>query len=553
MSWIGDAHKISGGHSFDFGGSIVRTTFKTDNQSGTQEQFNTTQTSNFGPGTGFGLASFMLGLPDSAGRVFGSSEGDYYGNAYSLYLQDNWRARSRLTLNLGLRWDYASPMINSIGSGTFIYETGQYVWSKKNPITGEPANISAGVLEPDRRGFQPRVGIAYQIDSKTVVRASYGIFFDTFGINYAQTQQGNRGDWPFAFPQTVSGLNATTANAFLANPFPGPAQGSTTPLGCLQCLNAWGPTSRTPYVHEWTMSLQRQIGGSVKAEARYFGSHGVKISSQIVDNTGLYAATGPITPRLLWPQFPAYVNNGYNGFSSYYEGLNLVLEKRFSGGLLLSANYTWSKAEDYVDELSDNIQLFGSSPVRLNARNWKGPAGYDVPQRFVASYVYEIPVKSTNRLLNSLAGHWSLSGIISVDNGVPYSARLSADAANIGTVPGRYEEFPSLVGEPHGISDRQPQQWFNTAAFRVPATGTFGNAGRNILRTDGIKTWNASVYKRWPFAESRAVEVRGEFFNLLNRTSFGYPGFIVDSPQFGKQSSTFVSGRQVQIALKLHF
>jgi hypothetical protein len=231
----------------------------------------------------------------------------------------------------------------------------------------------------------------------------------------------------------------------------------------------------------------------------------------------------------------------------------VVFEKRFSKGLLLSANYTWSKAEDYVDELSDNIQLFGSLPARLNVRSWKGVSGWDVPQRFVVSYVYEIPGKTGSKVLNAILANWSTSGIISVDNGVPYSARLTADVANIGTVPGRYTEFPDLVGSPNAISERNPQQWFNTAAFRIPAGGTFGNAGRNILRTDGIKTWNCAVAKRWPFSEARAVELRGEFFNILNRTSFGYPGFIADSPQFGKQSSTFVSGRQIQVALKLHF
>ena len=206
-----------------------------------------------------------------------------------------------------------------------------------------------------------------------------------------------------------------------------------------------------------------------------------------------------------------------------------------------------------MDELSDNIQLFGSLPTRINVKNWKGPSGWDIPQRFVASYVYEIPGKTSNRLVNALAANWSVSGIVSVDNGVPYSARLTSDVANVGTVAGRYEEFPNLVGNPYAISNRQPQQWFNTAAFQIPAAYTFGGAGRNILRTDGIKTWNASLYKRFPFAERRSLELRGEAFNIMNRTTFGYPGFIADSPQFGKQSSTFVSGRQIQVALKVHF
>ena len=276
-SWIADGSKTSGHHTIDFGGSIQRTTFKTNNQSGIQVQFTANQTSGFVSGTGSGLASFMLGIPESAGRVIGNTEGDMYGNTYSTYVQDNWRVNTRLTVNLGLRYDYASPMINRNGSGTFVYETGQYLWNMKNPITGEPANTSPGVIDPDRNNFQPRVGIAYQFNKTSVVRASYGIFFDTFGINYAQTQQGNRGNWPFAFPQTVSGLNQTVPTAFLTNPFPEQAAGSRTPLGCQQCLNAWHDTSRTPYVQQWTLSLQKQITPSLKAEAIYFGSHGVKV------------------------------------------------------------------------------------------------------------------------------------------------------------------------------------------------------------------------------------------------------------------------------------
>jgi outer membrane receptor protein involved in Fe transport len=365
-SWIADASKTAGKHTIEFGGNVQRTTFKTNNQTGIQEQFTANQTSNYTSGTGFGLASFMLGIPESAGRVIGNTEGDMYGNTYSLYVQDNWRFSPRLTLNLGIRYDYASPMINRNGSGTFVYETGQYVWNMKNPITGEEANVSPGVIDPDRNNFQPRVGIAYQINPATVIRTSYGIFFDTFGINYAQTQQGNRGNWPFAFPQSVSGLNQGVPNAFITNPFPGEAAGSRTPLGCQQCLNAWHDTSRTPYVQQWTFSLQRQITPSLKAEAIYFGSHGVKISSQLIDNTALVPGPGPITARQKNPNFPAYVLNGYNSYHSNYNGLSLILQRRFAAGLSFSVNYTWSKSINFVDELSDNIQLFGMLPARVN-------------------------------------------------------------------------------------------------------------------------------------------------------------------------------------------
>lgn len=553
LSWTGDGSKTAGKHTIQFGGGITRTTFVTNNQTGTQVQFTTLQTSNFVPNTGFALASFVLGTPESAGRVIGSTEGDMYGNAYSAYVQDNWRVNSRLTVNLGLRWDYAAPMINRKGSGTFIYETGKYVWDITNPITNEPANIRHGVIEPDRNNFQPRIGIAYQVNPRTVVRSSYGIFYDTFGINYAQTQQGNRGNWPFAFPQSVSGLNSGVPTLFLQNPFPSAASGSRTPLGCQQCLNAWTGTSRTPYVQQWTLSVQRQLTSTLKAEAIYFGSHGVKISSQLIDNTAIVPGPGPIAPRQIWPQFPAYVNNGYNGSQSWYQGLSLSLERRFARGLSFSVNYTRSKTMNYVDELSDNMQGPGALPTRNTMAFWKALAGWDTPNRLVMNYIYELPFKTASKAANAAIAGWAVSGILSLDAGLPYSVRQSADVANIGTVSGRPVLFANLVGDP-SLPNPTPQRWFNTAAFAVPASYTYGNAGRNIMRSDGLSTFNLTTYKVWRFMETRAFEFRAEFYNLANHTTFGYPGFTVDSPaNFGRVSSTRNSGRTIQFGAKIRF
>lgn len=553
LSWIADATKTHGRHSLQFGGAVMHTSFKTNNLAGTTVQFTALPTSNFVTNTGNALASFMLGTPEGASRVLGNTEGDMYGKTYSLYLQDNWRVTDRLTLNLGLRWDFAPPMINRHGSGTLIYETGQYVWDIKNPITGEAANIRRGVIDPDTNNFQPRFGVAYQVNPKTVVRLGYGVFFDTFGINYAQTQQGNRGNWPFAFPQSISNLNATTPNAFLQNPFPTAAQGSTTPLGCQQCLNAWNATSRTPYVHEWTVSIQRQLTPSLKLEANYFGSSGVKIAAQLIDNVALQAGPGNPAQRRPIAQFPAFVNNGYNSYRAYYNGLNLSVDRQFAGGLLLSVNYTWSKAINFVDELSEVIAGASALPTRANVRQWRGVTGWDVPHRLVASYLWNVPVKTTSRAANFAVGGWALSGIVSFDAGLPYSARVPADVANIGAVPGRISQFPNLVGDPKAISSRTPSQWFNTAAFATAPAFTFGNAGRNILRSDGLSTWNFSAHKQFSVDEKRAFEFRAEFFNLMNQTTFGYPGFQVGTSQFGVVSSTRESGRQTQLALRFRF
>ena len=259
LSGIGDAVKTAGSHTLQFGGNVIRTSFKVDNQTGIFVTYATSQTANpMNNAGGEAMASYLLGLPLNAGRDIGVTQGDMVGPAWAAYFQDNWKATPKLSLNYGVRYEYVSPM-NRNGSGTFSWETGQYLINKTNPITGAPPNAPPGLLQPDRNNFAPRVGIAYQLTRKTVVRASYTVFYDSFGVNYGQTQQGNRGNWPFAFPQTASQLNSVVPDAIFPNVFPVAAQGSTVPLGCQQCLNAWPASTRTPYVHEYTASIQRQV------------------------------------------------------------------------------------------------------------------------------------------------------------------------------------------------------------------------------------------------------------------------------------------------------
>jgi hypothetical protein len=553
-SWIVDGQKIHGGHTVEFGGSIVHTHILADNRTD-GVTFSSSPTSNFVANTGLAFASFLLGTPDTATRNAGNTEGLLHGNVYSWYLQDTWRATKRLTVNLGLRWDYASPLINDYGLGTYVWETGQYVWDQKNPITGAAATVRQAGIPPDRNNFAPRVGLAYQLSPKTVVRSGFGIFYDIFGSNYVQTQQSPRGNWPFAFPQTVTGLNTGVPNAIYPNVLPGPPTGSTTPLGCQQCLNVIESTSRTPYVEEWTFSVQRQLAADWALEAAYFGSHGLKLTGQIVDNVAVVPGPGPIAARQKNPQFPPYVNNGYNVFPSWYDGLSLKLSKRLSYGLTMLVSYTWSKTLDVSDNLS-NASLGGnptSNATRFNLGANRALAGFDIPQNFVTSVVYSVPGKTRSGLLNGFVSGWNLAAIATHYSGAPFSVFLGTDVANIGTVSGRYTQYPNLVGDPNAIASRTPQQWFNTAAFAQPAQYTFGNAGRNILRTDSLNNVNFSVFKRFPLRERRDFELRGDFFDLTNHTSFGYPSDMVGTAQFGKVSNTRNSGRQVQLAAKIHF
>jgi hypothetical protein len=553
-SWTGDAQKIAGKHTIEFGGSIVHTGMILEDTTSTAVQFANTQTSNFTSTTGNAMASYLLGTPDSARRQIGGSLGDLNTTGFGLYVQDTWRARA-WTINIGLRYDYNSPPVNKYGLGTFDYSSGNYYWDLPNPITGVAPNIRRGGIPPDRNNFAPRFGIAYQVTPKTVVRSSFGLFYNSFSSNYIQASQSARGNWPFAFPQALSGLNATTVNAVFPNPFPGTPQGSPIPLICAQCLNVEKSSSRTPYVAEWTFSLQRQLTNTIGIEASYFGSKGTKLTAQIIDNTALAAGSSPVTSRQLYPQFAPYVLNGFNEFASWYHGGALRIDKRFSHGLTFLFSYTYAKNIDYVDNLS-NGGVSGqptSNPTRFNSALNKGLAGFDLRHTLVFSGVWAIPGRTNHRVLDALIAGWSISNIFTFHSGLPFSAFLSSDNENIGSVGGRFPEYPNLVGDPDAIANPSPSQWFNTAAFAIPTRYTVGNAGRNILSTDNLITDDFSLSKTWRLLESASFELRGEFFNLFNHANFGYPGGTIGTSQFGTVSSTLNPGRQVQLAAKIHF
>jgi hypothetical protein len=552
--WSADAQKMLGNHTIAFGGTVMHTWFTTDNQTGSYLNYSQLPTS-LGAVGGDGFASYLLGLADSAGRVVGSTAADMTGNSYALYVQDSFRATRKLSINAGIRWGVALPLVNKYGNATFDEETGQARWDMENPLTEAPANAPRGLIDPDWHNFSPRIGIAYQVTPKTVVHTSLGIFFATAG-DTAQFQQGDRGNWPFSFPQSVSGLNLGLPNADFPNPFPGPALGSTTPLGCQQCLEVANDRSRTPYVEEWTLSIQRAITNSLRFEADYVGNHGVKLGAQILDNVATTPGTDSFTNRQPWPNFPPFVDNGYNGFSSWYEGLTLQLDWRASRNLTFLINHAYQKALDQVDQM-ENGNLFGMqqiNPTRYNMSLFKGAASYSVGQVFHASYIYDIPVKTHSPWLNAVIANWEPSGIITADSGTPAFAVIPFDNENIGDAGGILTEFPNIGCNPTKGFTWSLSQAVNTNCYTLPAFGTRGNGRRYSIYGHGLRDWDAAMTKRWMFGDGHSLNLRGDFFNLLNQHTFDPPNLNFGTPQFGTISSTSrQNGRQIQVSLKIHY
>jgi hypothetical protein len=473
-----------------------------------------------------------------------------------LYVQDTFRQTSKLTWNLGVRWDYISPPSETPGYGTFDFNTGNYYWNKTNPATGAPANIRSGLIPPDYHGFQPRLGVAYALAPKTVLRSSFGIFDEIFGANQ-QVFTSGRGNWPFAFQQSLGGLNATTPTAFLLDPFPGLPVATSTPTCCGQEENVQTGSSRMPYVEEWSFSLQRQITPTTMVEGDYIGSHGVRLEGQILDNQALTPGTNSYTLRQQWPSTPPYIMDGFNEFMSWYDGLSLKLEKRYSRNLTFAVNYTWSKTigESDSEENGGDYGQPAYNATRYNINSFRAPAEMDVRNIFNLSYLYDIPGKTGNRFADAVLSKWELSGIASYGSGVPFVVLLSTDNENIGVISGRISEFPNLYCNPNTGFTRTASEWFNTSCYEpLPTYGTIGDAGRHAVYSDPIFNWDSALVKKWPFQESRDVEFRAEFFNFLNGSTFDPPNAQVGSATFGKVTTTGrQAGRQIEFALKIHF
>ena len=550
----GDVQKISGRHTIAFGGNWLRMSGIADSTT-RSEGFNSLPTSNFGINnlTGNSFASFWLGLPSSANTIVGSARADVRSYSYGMYVQDNFRATPKVTINYGLRWDIAPAPVNLLGSGTFSWEKGIYYWDKTNPLTGEAPNIRRGLFPTYYDNLSPRFGIAYALTPKTTVRAAFGIFYNTQEFLF-QMAQANRGNWPYSFPGTVTNRNLGFPDAHMVNPFP---SSFTSPLAppttCNQCIETDPDSTQYGYSQEWSLSVQRQLTPSTLLELNYIGSHSVHLQGQIIANTAATPGLGPITLRQRNPNFRPFTNNWFNVFPAFYDAFVVQLKKRYSNDLSLTANYTWGKAIGYMDSaVGGGSGAFGGGavfrPSYYNRNDIRGPLAFDVRHRAVATYVYDIPVRSTNRFLKAVVGGWAQSSILTVDSGFPYWIVLPFDNENTGGGV----QFPNISFNPT-LNQPTIERWFDTSAYQLPVFGTRGNAGKHALFSDGQFNWDASLSKKWPFGKERNVEFRSEFFNLLNNHTFNSPGASFGSPTFGKVNGTRQKGRVIQFALKIHF
>jgi hypothetical protein len=542
--------------------------------------------------SGFGFASFLLGTSSGISAAIRSSI-SYYTNYYAGYLQDDWRVSNRLTLNLGLRYDFESPryerhnrlsyfdtaVVNPVGARVGIPNL-------RGGLAFVGANGSPrGQSDPQYKNFAPRFGFAYNAAHRLVVRGGYGITFLPQGT--ARNCCGGGQDGFSTSTTAATSLDGgITPNDLLRNPFPnGLVQPTGSSLGPLTLLGQGvaGFLRNVPngYSQQFNFNLQRQFAG-VLVEGAYVGSRGVNIpiqyalnqipdqalalGTQLLDQvpnpffgivtTGPNSGRNTTRNRLLrpYPQFDGIGFPNLSGGSSTYHSLQLRVEKRFRGGLSLLGAYTKAK---FISDVSSDKGFAGdiNAPIQNsnNRRLDRSLSPQDISDRLVASYVYDLPFKPTAGFARHILAGWQLSGITSLQTGRPLI--LANQTNNTASLGGNSR--PNSTGRSARLESgqRSLNRWFDTSAFTEPAPFTFGNIGRTLpdVREPGLVNFDFSVLKNTTIREPVQLQFRAEAFNLMNTPRFGTPGTTLGTGQFGVITSQANSPRQIQLGLKLIF
>lgn len=570
-TWKGNFSKVFGKHFVSLGTEFNRNLFSSPNN-GESVGFSSFQTSNLETSAGGNaLASFLLGVPDNASKTntFIALAPQWIDG---FYVQDQWKASERLTVNVGLRYDVSTwPLFFSdnhghtyagdldLRNGTYILESAPPPCTQTNAPPCIPGNGTLPahvVLAPNKRIFhtsydnvQPRFGLAYRVGEKTAIHASFGRFFDNWAY-ILETAQNLHGDWPSTGQLLAQNLNPTVPTITAENPFVG---GATLPAATPFTQTEWypAPDIKNAYSNQWSFGIQQVLTPSTALTVNYVGSTDYRTDVGGFKNVATTPGPGPVSARQPFPYIsPTFYDQSIG--KAYYDAFQLSLKKTASQGLTYLVSYTWSKA---IDIGSDGFYGVEGTNIQnpYNLRDSKSVAGYDIPHILTGSWVYQLPVgkgmrySTGSHLADNIIGNWQINGILTLRSGQPFTVSAPGGIPNTGNIT----ERANLIGNPH-LANPSPLKWFNTAAFAAPPPYTFGTSGRNSLRSDWGRNLDLSVFREFPISENNHFEFRAEAFGVTNTPVFGIPDAGVTDANFGQVLSASGS-RVVQFALKFYF
>jgi outer membrane receptor protein involved in Fe transport len=519
------------------------------------------------------MADFLLGYSSTSEGQLGAPIANFRNNYMAGYIQDTWKLTPKLTLNLGLRYEYESPFMDKHDAIVNIdfrwdhaYEPVYVRAGTGDPYEGNPGfrlpsdwqyvrdgRFGRGAYRPDKNDWAPRAGIAYQITPKTVIRTGAGIYYVRDISNAVFDVVRNA---PFTIRQAESG-NATVPNLTWDQPF--------TALGLPSFILVNQFDEPTSYVAQWSFGIQRELTRDMSLEVTYMGSAGSHLRRLQTYNN---APPGPgnVNDRRPFPKFRGGFQVMNAPSHSSYHALHSRLQHRFSHGFTLLASYAWGKSMDNGSGIrtTDGDPLTPSDDYNLEGE--RGLSAFDFRHRFTASFLYELPfgrgraLSIDNRALDKLLGGWQIGGIFTVQTGFPLTPMCGPGNIQNG---GGYCKPDVVPGQNPNLSsdERSITRYFNTDAF-VDRVGQdpnritefrCGAAGRNIITGPGIVSLDASVHKLFRFTERQNLEFRWEVFNAPNHPIFAPPGVSLRNPNYGVITSTRIDNRQMQLALKYNF
>jgi hypothetical protein len=522
--WDDNVNIVRGKHSLDVGFEVVRL------------QYNMFQTADehgaFSFGTvysGLAWTDLLFGAPKTGVYAYLNSGSQGFGfrqTDLSFYGQDNYKVTSRLTLNLGVRYEnflgwpwteVENRMYNFVPSlsTTQLYRVG---------TNGVPRSGLSG----NNLNFMPRVGFAYKVTDKTVFHAGYGLYYSAPNVTNSSGLSNNAPALDYWAFNNSSVYGAAAANGtpfnFASDGFVHTPATDASNLPAGLPVFSQDPHAKTPYSEQWHASLQQQLPSSTVLTVAYVGTHGLHLDDLVDINAGSAGTTNVTTARP-YPFFAQILNLETNQVSSY-NAVQISAERR-ARNLSFLASYTYSHA------LDENTNSPGAVVNPYDIRADYGDSDLNIPNRFVASANYQLPFKAEGRL-NPWVQGWQVNAILQYFDGLPFSV-LAANGVGDGLTP-RAATVPGFGNGSLSPDKRTLQEWFNTSAFvSIPLTGPlangqWGNSGRNILQGPGTKNIDFSVFKNFQLAESKLLQFRAEFFNLLNTPQFNNPSATAPTP-----------------------
>jgi len=513
------------------------------------------------------VASFLLDVPYQLGRDVNTFFPAYRQWEFFAFGGDKWQVSPKLTLDLGLRWEFYPPATPQFPGGFSNYDP----TTNNLVLAGVGSNPSNLGMHTNYHYFAPRIGLAYRLTEKTVVRAGFGMSYtpfpdNTYAYNYPVRSNNfytNVGDG-YATTLLPNGSAATFQQGFpLPQPVTIPSNGIIPAGGSLlsQSFDLINLNFKNPYTETWTLAIQREIPWHFVLDVAYLGLHGVDTEANVNINTptnpsalGLGTAAEPL--NILYGK-TASVTLRWQGFSSSYNALQVKLDRRLSD-LTITTAFNWGKGMGYQTGDDGNL-LWLINPRRSYARN-----DFDRTLSFVQSYVYPLPFGQGRKWVTQgpatwFIGGWQLSGVLTLLTGTPFY--ISASGSSLNT-PGETQTADQVgpVSILHGIN--LGNQWFSTSSFVQPTGVRFGTSGRNILSGPGLYALNMSLGKHFKITERFDLEVRAESFNLTNTPQFSNPNGSLTSSTFGYVTGTVGSGtgvngtgggRAIQLGVRVNF